>query len=889
MGSNATRRLDEILGGGAAMEAEVMRNPYSVRAWMQHLKAANGSPLTARRLIYELALRFVPRSYKLWYQYLNELNESLNERYLSSNRAEVTARTYERALVHMHKMPRIWLDYCALLRGMRKTTELRHAFDRCLRALPITQHDKVWPEFVEWASKDLCVEATAVVAFQRYVMFEPARREALVDYLFTAGRFGEAASELATCVNDDDFLSPSGKSKHQLWMRLCDVCAAHPQLLPQSLNVDAIIRSGLSRFTDEVGRLWCKLADYYIRLGSFERARDVYEEACTTVVTVRDFSMAFDAYAAFEESVLTAKMQMMDDDDDDDDENDDEDDDVELRLARLERLMARRPLLLSSVLLRQNPHAVAEWHARAALVADDPLLAIECYSDAVKTVDPALAAGKPHTLWIAFAKYYEDRGDLANARVILETATQQPLRTVDDVAAVFCWWAEMELRHGNHDEALEVMHRAVLQPAASSRDRDERASVAERVHRSPKLWALYLDLEESLGTLDSARAAYDRALELRVATPQMVLNYAQLLNDASYFEESFRAYERGVALFKWPHVRDLWKCYLASFVERYGGTKLERARDLFEQALAKAPPMDAARLFVDYAKLEETHGLARRAIAVYERAANAAKVDHEFDAFSLYIAKVEQAFGATKARPIYEAAIKKLKRDGDAKRMCSKFAVLETKLGEIDRARAVLTHGSQFADPRRDALYWDAWRDFEVAHGNEETFREMLRVKRSVEMALSLANFVADDLLHTDEPELSDADAHAKHLRDTGGITPALGFDPSAGARKRKADAGGAEETQIQALERQAAKIVEAAKLGAKAAADPNEIDLDDDDDAPAAAGAAGDVVLTSRPIPAAVFGSAVDHAAASSALAAVEQEKATALGALARFKTQQS
>jgi pentatricopeptide repeat protein len=34
------------------------------------------------------------------------------------------------------------------------------------------------------------------------------------------------------------------------------------------------------------GKLWCKLADYYIRLGQFERARDVYEEALTTCVCV---------------------------------------------------------------------------------------------------------------------------------------------------------------------------------------------------------------------------------------------------------------------------------------------------------------------------------------------------------------------------------------------------------------------------------------------------------------------------------------------------------------------------------------------------------------------------------------------------------------------------
>ena len=46
--------------------------------------------------------------------------------------------------------------------------------------------------------------------------------------------------------------------------------------------------------------------------------------------------------------------------------------DVDVRLARLEYLMDRRPVLLSSVLLRQNPHNVHEWHKRAKLFTEDP-------------------------------------------------------------------------------------------------------------------------------------------------------------------------------------------------------------------------------------------------------------------------------------------------------------------------------------------------------------------------------------------------------------------------------------------------------------------------------------------------------------------------------------
>lgn len=46
--------------------------------------------------------------------------------------------------------------------------------------------------------------------------------------------------------------------------------------------------------------------------------------------------------------------------------------DLELRLARFEHLMERRLLLLNSVLLRQNPHNVQEWHKRVMLYEGQP-------------------------------------------------------------------------------------------------------------------------------------------------------------------------------------------------------------------------------------------------------------------------------------------------------------------------------------------------------------------------------------------------------------------------------------------------------------------------------------------------------------------------------------
>ena len=38
----------------------------------------------------------------------------------------------------------------------------------------------------------------------------------------------------------------------------------------------------------------------------------------------------------------------------------------------------------------------------------------------------------------------------------------------------------------------------------------------------------------------STKAVYDRILDLRIATPQIVINYAMFLEEHKYFEESFK-------------------------------------------------------------------------------------------------------------------------------------------------------------------------------------------------------------------------------------------------------------------------------------------------------------------------------------------------------------
>lgn len=51
---------------------------------------------------------------------------------------------------------------------------------------------------------------------------------------------------------------------------------------------------------------------------------------------------------------------------------------------------------------------------------------------------------------------------------------------------------------------------------------------------------LYIDLEESLGTHERVCAAYEKVLELKLITPQMLLNYATYLQEHKYYEDAFK-------------------------------------------------------------------------------------------------------------------------------------------------------------------------------------------------------------------------------------------------------------------------------------------------------------------------------------------------------------
>lgn len=653
--------------------------------------------------LYEKAISENAGSYKLWHAYLLHLTRLLQGKPIDDSQFDIVNKTFERALVFMHRMPRIWIEYCTLLDKQLFVTKTRKSFDRALEALPVTQHARIWPLYINFIKQKHVPAESAIRVFKRYMQFQPEDAESFIDYLHSKGHIDEATKLLCNIINRPNFQSQKNKTKHELWEELCDMICEYPDQI-ESIDCEAVLRDGIDRYPDQRGKLWNSLARYFVRLGMFSSARSIYEEGLEQVTTKKDFVEIWEAYTRFEEKYIELLLEK-------EELTPDEMLDLEMRQAALEYLISNNGLLLNRVALRQNRHNVREWLKRVELQNDDHKA--DTFREAIKSVEPRQALGSYPDLWIGYAFFHAKAQEIDRAREIFEEAVLAEYVKYDDLAQVWCAYIELELAEKS-DKALKLAKRATSQV------------------KNLKLWSLYVDLEEEHGNFDSTKAVYERIIDLKLATPNVILNYAAFMEEHNYFEESFRAFERGVALFKWPYSCNIWYTYLNKFLNRFGYKKLDRLRDLLDKALHDCTSKHAFELYLLYAQIEEEEGLLSRAQAIYERAMGQIENKRKFDMFKIYVRSMSKLVDIATIRNIYEKAISSLDNKG-SRYFCLEYARIEESLNEVDRARTIYAYCSQMCDPKSDKEFWRIWTDFEQRYGDLESIDEMLRIKRSIE------------------------------------------------------------------------------------------------------------------------------------------------------------
>ena len=228
---------------------------------------------------------------------------------------------------------------------------------------------------------------------------------------------------------------------------------------PKRIDVEELIRrDGLAIYKDQAGRLWTGLATYWIKRGEFDKARQIFEEGISTVLTVRDFTQIFDTYVEFYESSISALMDAIADEQEGSEVAKETEEELDVQMKDFEDLMDRRPFLVNEVLLRRNPNDTQEWEKRIALWGTNDDEIQKTYENAITTINPRKAIGGLHRLYVNYAKFHEEGGaapeledraerDIESARKVFEKAVKINFKKVDDLAEVWCEWAEMEVRN----------------------------------------------------------------------------------------------------------------------------------------------------------------------------------------------------------------------------------------------------------------------------------------------------------------------------------------------------------------------------------------------------------------------------------------------------------
>jgi len=399
---------------------------------------------------------------------------------------------------------------------------------------------------------------------------------------------------------------------------------------------------------------------------------------------------------------------------------------VALQVSRVARLIARHSLLLNAAALRQAPTNISLWLQRARLVmsAGGRSRQRDILASAIDQLSTASdVQGHRADLWLALARSHSDDGNLSEGLAVLRRALPALAPPVPAAERVTIHRAIVE----------QVI---VLDGLAAARDAAETAVAAEP-HAIP-LWQLLADLEESLadtetgGSFDAVRAAYQGALDRGAITVASILRYAHLLTQRSLFEDAFVALEDGIALFEWPAVSLLWAFYLRTFVATYKGTKVSRARALFDRLLESQPPARyTAPFYLAYALFEEEFGSTSRAMDVYRRARGAVPPETVLPVVLAAVSCARHFEGPTGVRAVFMDAMNELKGP-PALQLATYFADTEVELGEVPRARAILTHAAQhLASPVADEPFWIRFEDFEGKYGTSETFQEIIRIRRA--------------------------------------------------------------------------------------------------------------------------------------------------------------
>ena len=751
-----------------------IQNPYNFKSWWDTLSSSREAPFSIRKKIYQVSLHYLPGSYKLWYNYLKEEREYVQSNYNIPNKHyDEVNMIHEQALIYMMKMPIIWINYIQFMMEQNSITKTKIIFNKALQSIPITQHKKLWDIYIPWIESLSGCHRTKIEIFKRYTKFNPDYKEKFINYLIGIKEFNLAIYLIIEILNEENFYSKENKSQYYYWIMLCQIINNYPEEINLSkynkdLDVDKVIRHGIKKYTDEVGNLWVTLANYYIKMGLIEKAREIFEEALEKILTVRDFSLIFNAYLNFEQEMMKQNLFTNNDLDNNNllesiNENKDNNlqslelkelenalidlnieeigkeesnDDIKkneldkkdsqkdsnlkkFNFIRVNNLLQRRPFLLNSTILRRNPNNVAEWLKRIELMKDknDFKLIKNLYEESLNTIKINEAYGNLSELYISYANFYEENKNIKKANEIYYKGCNLNFKKTDENINLWCLWCEMNIRQKRYQDAYRIIKFICT----------NNANKYYKYNRNIKLWSLYVDLEMNLIKNNEKQIIYiyTKMIEYKIANIETIFNFIIYLEKIKNYEKIYNIYEQSLDLFNWPNAYDICICYLVDFINHYKNEKIEIFRDIIQNIIIFSGHLKI--FYYIYAFYEEKYGLYNHCIDILKEASQNVKEEEKPEIHSVIIAKCAKYFGIGKVRLAFDDAMNNLEKSYVLE-IGLKYISIEIKLKEINRARGIFKYLGKLFNPDNKEYkeeFWEMWDNFEKIYGDSTTYQEM--------------------------------------------------------------------------------------------------------------------------------------------------------------------
>lgn len=759
--------------------------------------------------ILERAVRELPGSYELWEVYIDECVKKIkNANYVKHKKKfKVVNRLFERSLVLLSTSSSLWTKYLRFMLDTQASeiTIIREAFNRSLLALPVSQHHYIWPLYIKFA--DMIGGPTGCLIYKKYMLYATpeslqgisADRDTgldinISDIISKIADFGctEYALTLlqVILVNPERYaILPS--SLLDMWLQYFDFFISISKKNVKSLHLEDLdiefeekVSFALKIFPDQISKLYLKLVEYFMLKDNHSKVRYYFEKGLQDCLTVSDFTTLFESYLEFEEMVLLDLSNKL--------ESEKYSKDLvlelDLRMYNFENLVASRKILLNDMMIRQNPNNLDEWFKRIEYYEKDNKLTemLTTYANALGTVNPlkahSISNNINHTLpklWIRYALFYGSKGDISTANLIFGKSVQSEFKSPDDLVELYIAWSNMHLDGGNADAAIDVLEQVCTGEDNPNAYSDTSVKIQYRVGKSTELWSHYIDvLEASVTDTDDKSSiervcdAYNKAIGLKVASVLTFINYANFLEEMKLVERSFTVYELGIQSFSDPKLKyQIWNVYLSkamNFIQN-----VERVRDLFEQCIfgvrngtkkGGCPGRLCKPLFLLYIKFEEQNGSYLNALRLLEqcvqrmgedlRSRSISKKEIEalrndkYEIYNLMLSKAKKLGDNDEIRRLYEQVINDV--DLPLPRTVEfgfQFIDLETLLKQFNRARSIFKFICLLEHPDAAIMnnLWSKWKEFELNHGSETSFKDMLRFKRTLEVEFKSKGIILDN------------------------------------------------------------------------------------------------------------------------------------------------